>query len=70
MHQDPPTAVHRVVWLMKVLWAVLIITTTTAIGAYSGWVGHGIVGALALGFVGFVAGCFVWRPSMIMQLLT
>ena len=70
MHQDPPTAVHRVVWLMKVLWAVSIITATTAIGAYSGWVGHGIVGALALGFVGFVAGCFVWRPSMIMQLLT
>lgn len=61
---------RRVVSLMKVLWTLSVVTAATAVGAHYGWVGHGVVGALALGFVGLVAGYFLSRPSMIMQLLT
>ncbi|MGE6785673.1 hypothetical protein ACQKGL_24445 [Ensifer adhaerens] len=55
---------------MKVLWTLSVVTAATAVGAHYGWVGHGAVGALALGFVGLVAGYFLSRPSMIMQMLT
>lgn len=70
MGQNQPTILRRAVSLVKVLWTVLVIIATSAIGAHAGWLGHGIVGALALGFVGLVAGCFLSRPSLLAQLLT
>ncbi|MBU3959868.1 MAG: hypothetical protein KKB72_03315 [Alphaproteobacteria bacterium] len=41
-----------------------------AAGAYMGWQSHGLVGALALGFVGLVVGGFLSSPSVIMQILS
>lgn len=70
MRQDGPTVSRRLVSLAKILWAVSIITTAAAVGAYIGWQSHGIVGASALGFVGLVAGGFLSSPSLLLQLLT
>ncbi|WDZ78708.1 hypothetical protein PWG15_09550 [Ensifer adhaerens] len=70
MGQNQPTILGRMASLVKVLWTVSVIIAATAIGAHAGWVGHGIVGALALGFVGLVAGCFLSRPSFLAQFLT
>ncbi|HEV7321635.1 MAG TPA: hypothetical protein VGO04_23780 [Ensifer sp.] len=70
MRQDSATTGQRIVSRMKLLWTVSIITATTVIGAHSGWEGHGIVGALALGFVGLVAGAYLSSPSLLLQLLT
>ncbi|PIO46032.1 hypothetical protein B5P45_04620 [Phyllobacterium zundukense] len=54
----------------KVAWTVSVIAIATALGALLGWENHGLIGAIALGFVGFVVGIFVSYPSMILQLLT
>ena len=70
MGQNQLTALRRAVSLLKALWTVSVIVATTAIGAHAGWLGHGIVGSLALGFVGLVAGCFLSRPSLLAELLT
>lgn len=70
MREDQPTLMCRVVSLMKILWTLSVVIAATAIGAYYGGVGHGVVGALALGFVGLVAGYYLSHPSMILQLLT
>ncbi|WP_244513109.1 MULTISPECIES: hypothetical protein [unclassified Ensifer] len=47
-----------------------MMTAATAVGAYIGWERHGVVGALALGFVGLVAGGFLSQPSLLLQLVT
>lgn len=70
MTEDKPPISGRPVSALKVAWSVSIMTAATAIGAYYGWESHGIVGALALGFVGLVAGCFLSSPSLLFQLLT
>ncbi|WP_457585852.1 hypothetical protein [Ensifer canadensis] len=43
----------------------------TASGAFYGWQRHGLVDAIALGFVGFVAGAFLASsPRLLLELLT
>ncbi|PPJ47403.1 hypothetical protein C0075_17775 [Rhizobium sp. KAs_5_22] len=56
--------------LTRIVWAVSIVTAAIAAGAYMGWQSHRSVGALALGFVGPVAGGFLSSPSVIMQILS
>ncbi|KSV88720.1 hypothetical protein N181_16050 [Sinorhizobium fredii USDA 205] len=56
--------------LIQIVWSVSVITTATAVGAYIGWDNHGLVGALALGFVGLVAGGFLSSPSLLLQVIT
>ncbi|MEI3852065.1 MULTISPECIES: hypothetical protein [Ensifer] len=68
MRPDKATAT-RLVSLVRVLWAASIITTATAVGAYSGWQDHGITGALEVGLASFVAGCCLSSPSLLLQLL-
>jgi len=70
MTEVKPTAFRRVVSLVKILWTVSIMTAATAVGAYIGWESHGLVGALALGFVGLVAGGFLSSPSVLLQVLS
>ncbi|WP_245364191.1 hypothetical protein [Sinorhizobium americanum] len=70
MTEDKPTAIRSAVSLVKVLWTVSIITVTTALGAYIGWENHELVGALALGFVGLVAGVFLSSPSALLQVFS
>ncbi|MEI2296823.1 hypothetical protein [Ensifer sp. MJa1] len=47
-----------------------MMTAAAAVGAYIGWQSHGLVGALALGIVGLVAGSFLSSPSLLLQLLS
>lgn len=68
MKQDGATAGRRLVSRVKILWAVLVIATATALGAYIGWENDGAAGALALAFVGLVAGGFLSSPSLLLQL--
>ncbi|MBP1882428.1 hypothetical protein [Sinorhizobium mexicanum] len=70
MTDEKPTPVRRVVSLVKIAWTVSLITTATAGGAYIGWENHGLVGALALGFVGLIAGGFLSSPSLLLQVMT
>lgn len=70
MADEKPTNSGRPVSALKVVWSVSIVLAATAIGAHYGWDNHGFVGALALGFVGFVGGCFLSSPSLLFQLLT
>jgi hypothetical protein len=70
MTEDKPTAIRRLLSLVKILWTVSIITTATAFGAYIGWENHGLVGALALGFVCLAAGGLLSSPSVLLQVLS
>jgi hypothetical protein len=54
----------------NVVWAVSTMALSTAIGAIYGWHQHGTVGAIALGFVGFVVGTLLAAsPMLVLQLL-
>ncbi|MGF6156396.1 small-conductance mechanosensitive channel [Ensifer sp. KUDG1] len=66
---DDRAIATRLLSLAQILWTVLITLATIALGAYIGWQGHGIVGALALGFLGLVAGWFLSSPTLLLQLL-
>ncbi|MQB07526.1 hypothetical protein DXT91_25985 [Agrobacterium tumefaciens] len=55
--------------IIKVIWAVSIILLSTGFGALIGWETHGIMGAIALGFVGLVGGAFLSLPSVLLQLI-
>ncbi|PDT46476.1 hypothetical protein CO661_17925 [Sinorhizobium fredii] len=55
--------------LIQIVWSVSVITTATAVGAYIGRENHALVGALALGFVGLVAGGFLSSPSLLLQVI-
>ncbi|UXN66629.1 hypothetical protein N8E89_18515 (plasmid) [Phyllobacterium sp. A18/5-2] len=46
-----------------------MIVIATVLGAMFGWENHGLIGAIALGFVGFVVGVFASSPSILLQLL-
>ncbi len=59
----------RLIRLIKIAWAVSIITIATAKGVYYGWETHGLVGAVALGFVGVVVGGFLSSPSLLLQMI-
>lgn len=67
--QEKPTAMRRVISLIKVAWTVSIVITATAVGAFIGWENHGLAGALALGFVGLVVGVFLSSPSLLLQVM-
>lgn len=57
--------------VVKYIWSFSAITAGTAIGAMYGWERHGLVGAIALGFVGFVIGVFVANsPESLLEFLT
>lgn len=56
--------------MWSVVWAVSIIMLATIVGAAIGWNTHGIAGAFALGFVGFVAGVFLSSPQFLLQILS
>jgi hypothetical protein len=49
---------------IQVIWAVSVITLGTGIGAIYGWEHHGWMGAVAIGFVGFVVSVFVAAAPM------
>ncbi len=70
MTQEKATAMRRIVSLIKIVWSVSIIVAATAVGALIGWENHGVVGAVALGFVGLVVGGFLSSPSLLLQLIT
>jgi hypothetical protein len=54
----------------RVIWAVRMIVSCVTFGAVYGWQKHGWTGALALGFVGPVAGTFIgYSPELLLQLL-
>lgn len=69
MTQEKATAMRRMVSLIKIVWSVSIIVVATAMGALIGWENHGLVGAVALGFVGLVVGSFLSSPSLLLQLI-
>jgi hypothetical protein len=49
---------------VRCIWASAIIVTATGIGATYGWERHGLVAAIALGFVGFIVGApFAIAPA-------
>jgi len=55
------------VWWIRIIfrcvWAFIIIAAAVGFGAVYGWHKHGVVAAIALGFVGLVAGApFAWSP--------
>lgn len=70
MANKTPRLARRVASLAKIVWTVSSVTMTTAAGACIGCQSHGLVGALALGFVGLVIGGFLSSPSVIMQILS
>lgn len=57
--------------VVKYIWIFSAITAGTAIGAIYGWERHGLAGAIALGFVGFVMGALVASsPESLLEFLT
>ncbi|WP_148280472.1 hypothetical protein [Sinorhizobium fredii] len=70
MAEEKRTAIRRMLSLIQIVWSVSVITTATAVGAYIGWENHGLVGALALGFVGLAAGGLLGSPSLLLQVIT
>ncbi|MDF0657982.1 hypothetical protein RJJ37_01310 [Rhizobium redzepovicii] len=67
--EERRTIGRRLISLVKIVWTVSIVMTATALGAHYGWESHGIAGALALGFVGLVAGGFLSSPSILLEVL-
>jgi hypothetical protein len=54
----------------RVTWAVCMIVSCVTFGVAYGWQGHGWIGAIALGFVGLVAGTFLAAsPELLLQIL-
>jgi hypothetical protein len=68
-HSDRSIA-SRLWSVVKIVWTVSIIVLATVVGAAIGWNTHGIAGAFALGFVGFVAGVFLSSPQFLFQILS
>jgi uncharacterized protein YcfJ len=55
---------------LHIIWGVFTIVLGTAIGAAAGWESHGLAGAVAMGFVGFLVGGFFSSPSIAAQLFS
>ena len=54
---------------LHVIWAIFAITFGTVVGAATGWASHGLLGAIAVGFVGFCFGALAAAsPGLILQL--
>jgi hypothetical protein len=69
MTQEKRRLAGRLLWLLEIVWTVSIMSMATAVGAYFGGQNHGLDGALALGFVGLVAGMFLSSPLFLLQVL-
>lgn len=69
MSSEKPTVIRHIWSIIKVIWTVSIILLSTGFGALSGWENHGIVGAIALGFVGLVVGVFLSSPTVLLQVI-
>jgi hypothetical protein len=69
MPPEQATARKRIWSIIKVIWTVSIIIVATGLGAVIGWETHGIVGAIALGFVGLVVGIFLSSPTLFLQVI-
>jgi hypothetical protein len=69
MPPEQATARKRIWSIIKVIWTVSIVIVTTGLGAVIGWETHGIVGAIALGFVGLVVGVFLSSPTLLLQVI-
>lgn len=55
--------------VLQVTWAIFAITFGTVIGAATGWASHGLLGAVAVGFVGFCFGALAAAsPGLVLQL--
>jgi len=53
-----------------VIWAIFTVTLGTAVGAATGWASHGLLGAVAVGFVGFCVGALAAAsPEGVLQIL-
>ncbi len=68
--EDNSPSRGRLVSAAKIVWSISIMTAASAFGANYGWQSHGLVGALALGFVGLVFGLFLSSPSLLLQFLS
>jgi hypothetical protein len=56
--------------VIHVVWAIFTIAFGTAVGAVTGWASHGLLGAVAVGFVGFCFGALAAAsPGLLLQIL-
>ncbi|TQF26899.1 hypothetical protein UNPF46_32230 [Bradyrhizobium sp. UNPF46] len=56
--------------VLHIIWAVFAITFATTLGASVGWENHGIIGAIAVGFIGFcVGGLIALSPMFLLEML-
>lgn len=56
--------------VVQIIWVIAAIALGVTIGAAHGWQHHGLVGAIALGFVGLCAGAVAAAsPSLVLQFL-
>ena len=56
--------------VLHVIWAIFTVTFGTAVGAATGWASHGLLGAVAVGFVGFCVGALAAAsPEAVLQIL-
>ncbi|WP_245436881.1 hypothetical protein [Rhizobium chutanense] len=69
MTEEKQTPVRGLISLVKIAWTVSVVIVAAAVGACIGWQNHGLAGALALGFVGLVAGGFLSSPSFLLEML-
>jgi len=54
----------------QVIWATSMIVLATTTGSIYGWQHHGVIGAVALGFVGLVFGALLAAsPMLFLELL-
>ena len=57
--------------VFRCIWAFAITATAIGIGAAYGWEKHGLVAAIALGFVGLVVSVpFAYSPVAVFELLS
>lgn len=69
MSSEEPTVKRPTRSIIKMIWTVSIILLWTGFGALIGLETHGIMGAIALGFVGLVGGALLSSPSVLLQLI-
>lgn len=56
--------------VLHAVWAIFTVTFGTAVGAATGWASHGLLGAVAVGFVGFCIGALAAAsPEVVLQIL-
>jgi hypothetical protein len=61
---------NRIKFVVHVIWAIFAIAFATGVGAAYGWQHHGVIGAIALGFVGLcVGGLVAVSPRFLLEML-